>query len=298
MRKTTLILTLLASFALLPLRSVNALPADVGSKECRDAEVAARSMIPAESNHGRAMQAVRAFVGPAVDTGLITQECSDCITGQLAQCVIVGDVCGPDRSCGDSETDPTEDCDDGNDVPGDGCRPDCTREACGDGRLDPGETCEDGNTVSGDGCRADCTREICGDGMLDPDEICDDGNDLPGDGCRADCTRELCGDGMADPGEDCDDGNTDDGDGCSALCETEPPPCFTSGDFAGTSSTSGFVAGCVRSGDCVGNTCFNAMVSRRICVNCLLSGEDCSACDLAMTFPSAIPGGGCMNMCE
>ena len=94
---------------------------------------------------------------------------------------------------------------------------------CGDGTLDPGEECDDGNNVDGDGCSADCTVEgFCGDGVLDPGEECDDGNNVDGDGCSANCTVEgFCGDGVLDPGEECDDGNNVDGDGCSANCTVE-----------------------------------------------------------------------------
>jgi cysteine-rich repeat protein len=40
------------------------------------------------------------------------------------------------------------------------CRSDCTD--CGDGTLDTGESCDDGNNVSGDGCEPDCTQ-VCDD---------------------------------------------------------------------------------------------------------------------------------------
>ncbi len=35
---------------------------------------------------------------------------------------------------------------------------------CGDGNLDPGEECDDGNNMDGDGCSAHCTVETGGDG--------------------------------------------------------------------------------------------------------------------------------------
>ncbi len=35
---------------------------------------------------------------------------------------------------------------------------------CGDGILDPGEECDDGNDIDGDGCSANCTVETSGDG--------------------------------------------------------------------------------------------------------------------------------------
>ena len=71
---------------------------------------------------------------------------------------------------------------------------------CGDGIVDSGEQCDDGNNIDGDGCSADCQREptpACGDGNLDPGEQCDDGNTVAGDGCSATCTIEppIGGDG-------------------------------------------------------------------------------------------------------
>lgn len=130
-------------------------------------------------------------------------------------------------TCGNGTVEIGEECDDQNDVPGDGCENDCsrTRSICGNGILDPGELCDDHNTISGDGCRSDCVKvEVCGDGDLDASEVCDDGEAVSGDGCRADCQgEELCGDGLLDvaAGELCDDGNNIDGDGCSSDCTSD-----------------------------------------------------------------------------
>jgi cysteine-rich repeat protein len=38
---------------------------------------------------------------------------------------------------------------------------------CGNGVPDPGEECDDGNDFPGDGCQPDCLLPICGDGYLD-----------------------------------------------------------------------------------------------------------------------------------
>jgi cysteine-rich repeat protein len=103
---------------------------------------------------------------------------------------------------------------------------------CGDGNQDAGEECDDGNNVDGDGCSAACCIEyppppVCGDGNQDAGEECDDGNTVDGDGCSATCCIEYvppppcCGDGHMDAGEECDDGNTVDGDGCSSTCVVE-----------------------------------------------------------------------------
>jgi len=62
---------------------------------------------------------------------------------------------------------------------------------CGDTVLDSGEECDDGNNMDGDGCSSDCMIEMLhGNGVLDPDEECDDGNVEDGDGCAGDCVVE------------------------------------------------------------------------------------------------------------
>ena len=58
---------------------------------------------------------------------------------------------------------------------------------CGDGHVDSGEQCDDGNQVQGDGCENDCTLPRCGNGIVDNGEECDDGNQVNGDGCNNDC---------------------------------------------------------------------------------------------------------------
>jgi cysteine-rich repeat protein len=125
--------------------------------------------------------------------------------------------------CGDAVLNPSagEQCDDGNNVTGDGCRADCaSAETCGNFVVDPGEQCDDGNNVSADGCSATCLVDhLCGNGIVDPGEQCD-GGDAPTASCDVDGTAALCGDGVRNPaaGEQCDDGNNVDGDGCRNDC--------------------------------------------------------------------------------
>src|SRR5581483_4038240 len=130
--------------------------------------------------------------------------------------------------CGDATPDAEEECDDGNNVDGDGCESDCTLPACGDGVLEDDEECDDGNDQDGDGCESDCTLPFCGNGVVDPGEACDDGNDDGDDDCEPDCTPTpappVCGDGQVDPDERCDDGNDEDGDGCESDCTPTPGP--------------------------------------------------------------------------
>jgi cysteine-rich repeat protein len=136
------------------------------------------------------------------------------------------EACGNGILDNDSATGVHEQCDDGNNLGGDGCSSTCVRERCGNDVLDPGEQC-DGllglqpcNTLT-------CLQEACGNGVLDNDtttgvhEQCDDGNNLSGDGCSAACRFEVCGNGVQDPGEDCDDGALNNGvlpSTCSTTC--------------------------------------------------------------------------------
>jgi cysteine-rich repeat protein len=144
------------------------------------------------------------------------------------------DADGPCTSqCGNGMRECSEECDDGDTIPGDGCSATCTAEPpppnCGDGNVDyaDGEECDDGGTATGDGCDDRCRIEAppsCGDGALDiaDGELCDDGNTTAGDGCSPTCQLEpvgaSCGDGAMDPLEVCDDGNTANGDGCNPTC--------------------------------------------------------------------------------
>lgn len=131
----------------------------------------------------------------------------------------------------------------------------------GNGKLEAGEQCDDGNNVSGDGCSATGVVEagylchvpgspcslasLCGNNVVNSGEACDDGDTVAGaNGCSANCGLSLCGNGVVNnrqwPNFDqeiCDDGNLVEGDGCSRLCEVEP-------GFACTGSPSR----CVRSG--------------------------------------------------
>jgi cysteine-rich repeat protein len=99
---------------------------------------------------------------------------------------------------------------------------------CGNGNIDPGEQCDDGNQVSGDGCSANCVIEYCGDGIVnDVNEECDDGNQVSGDGCSANCVIEYCGDGIVnDVNEECEqDADCSPSEECQS-CECIPIGCF------------------------------------------------------------------------
>jgi len=82
-------------------------------------------------------------------------------------------------------------------------------EVCGDNLLVGEEQCDDGNLVPGDGCRADCTEERCGDGILDEFEACESGPDGFEVCCNEDCSFRGSGvacrisEGICDPAEYC-----------------------------------------------------------------------------------------------
>ena len=178
------------------------------------------------------------IISVADNDGETPSHSSASVTGSLTL-VVAG------TSCGNGLLESGEECDDGNNINGDGCSFDCKTESpepfCGDGNLDiqSGEECDDGNNLSGDGCSFDCKIEppepFCGDGNLDLEigEECDDGNNINGDGCSSDCKIEspepFCGDGNIDiqSGEECDDGNNLNGDGCDSNCKIESLPTLT-----------------------------------------------------------------------
>jgi cysteine-rich repeat protein len=150
--------------------------ADVGTKICRDVQLLAQATAGEEEdwrNHGGRVSAASDVVKPLKKSGVITPECASCIMHQFARKIAIDDqeLCGPDRICGDGELDPSEECDDGNNVDGDGCDANCVVEFCGDGILQPdlGEECDDGNNDPGDGCNEFCEIEEIAVGACCPD---------------------------------------------------------------------------------------------------------------------------------
>ncbi len=113
---------------------------------------------------------------------------------------------------------------------------------CGDGIARNGEQCDDGNNIDGDGCSRYCKTTggvakpiepaaVCGNSVIEDWESCDDGNTTNGDGCSDLCLIEVvitpveaqvvCGDGLLHTTEQCDDGNTINWDWCNASCRDE-----------------------------------------------------------------------------
>jgi cysteine-rich repeat protein len=121
--------------------------------------------------------------------------------------------------------------------------------SCGNGVLEPSEACDDGNRVSGDGCEKDCkSRETCGNGFVDIDvgELCDDNDDRAGSYCSSTCTVSTRCDAPAGGSLAtlCDDENE-----CTApICDPQTG-CGAVTVADGTSCSAG--AGTCRSGGCV-----------------------------------------------
>lgn len=207
-----------------------------------------------------------------------------------------GEACGDDRhcikqrcvfnTCGDGVQAGSEECDDGNQAPGDMCSPACkaTVASCGDGRVDQGEECDDGNSVAADTCSTSCTRNVCGNTRVDPGEECDDGNKVDTDSCSNRCLRHLCRNGVIDPGEECDDGNTNPNDGCTNACEKivcgdGMPGQQEECDDGNRIDTDGC------SNACTGNVCGNGRVDPN------------EVCDGALTKTGMVPMGSRCQTC-
>lgn len=217
-----------------------------------------------------------------------------------------GGAGGAEPACGDGVVTATEECDDANTDPGDGCDPACS--------VEKGYTCE--------GAPSQCATE-CGDGIPAGAEGCDDGNGIDGDGCDATCKVENgyscegepsecepgCGDGIIAGPEQCDDGDTDPDDGCDAACAVqtgytctgEPSICDTTCgdgilagaelcDDANTTEDDGCDAACVVES---GYTCTGApSTCATTCGDAIVAGAE--ACDDADTDP----GDGCDPGCS
>lgn len=126
--------------------------------------------------------------------------------------------------CGNGVVDGTEECDDGNENPLDGCQNDCKKPLCGDGIVQKGEECDDKNAVNDDACTVTCARPRCGDGIVQKGEACDSGlsNANAKDACRTTCVKPVCGDGILDGGEECDNGGQNADavpDACRTTCK-------------------------------------------------------------------------------
>ncbi len=136
-----------------------------------------------------------------------------CRAADVPTCVPAG--------CGNMEVDGTEECDDGNDITGDGCEDDCTWSCTDDIQ------CDDRDPCNGAEFCVDVTH-TCEHGTS---PTCDDSNGCTEDTCDAlGCRHTVIdddGDGYSPPSATCDDLDCDDHDpltypGAAERCEEAP----------------------------------------------------------------------------
>jgi cysteine-rich repeat protein len=152
-----------------------------------------------------------------VDAGVIVLTCegvedgTSC--GSMGGLICLDDECVT-SVCGDGFMNPLmqEECDDGNDVLGDGCELDCKPTCSEIGECDDGNACN-GNEV------CDTAAHVCVPGETAVDETpCTSAAVADGE-CRTGvCVPEGCGDMVVEGVEECDDGNQVSGDGCEPTC--------------------------------------------------------------------------------
>jgi cysteine-rich repeat protein len=131
------------------------------------------------------------------------------VPGQTGQFFCTKGNCEPSR-CGDGYTDKVgkEDCDDANDVAGDGCETGCLFS------CSKAEDCADTNVCNGaEVC--DSVTHTCKAGTPAADET-NCGTSLWCNGGL--CVAQGCGDGAVGGAEECDDNNAEDNDGCKREC--------------------------------------------------------------------------------
>eukprot|EP00434_Breviolum_minutum_P015683 symbB.v1.2.013816.t1/scaffold984.1/size146690/7 len=203
-----------------------------------------------------------------------------------------------------------EQCDDGNNLAGDGCDPSCVIEpgwicvsqasevnttalrcepVCGDGLLVVGEACDDGNQNSGDGCSQSCKVEsgfVClPEDLLTKSEVAT-GPPFAAQN-RTVCTP-ICGDGLVllTFGESCDDSNRIPGDGCDENCNVEPGyTCGSTGSLSASVCTPICGDGLLRSPE----TCDDGNTGK---------GDGCNEqCQLEQGYQCWPPGVPCRFLC-
>jgi cysteine-rich repeat protein len=235
--------------------------------------------------------------------------------------------------CGNGELGSSEECDDGNLLPDDGCAPDCTLE-CGDGRVSGAEdcdvglpegtpgacptTCDDGEVctadlLSGSDCDVTCSNTAITE-PADGDLCCPSGADAASDD---DCAGS-CGDGLRTGDEACDTGiavgnpgacldSCDDGVACTMDVLAGAATCAAACTYSPI-STAANGDGCCPSGATIGSdddcapACGDGVLSSgELCDTSLLSGVGrCpTSCDdgLACTADALVDAGTCAARC-
>eukprot|EP01107_Rhizomastix_libera_P004145 TRINITY_DN17163_c0_g1_i1.p1 TRINITY_DN17163_c0_g1~~TRINITY_DN17163_c0_g1_i1.p1 ORF type:complete len:1018 (-),score=220.48 TRINITY_DN17163_c0_g1_i1:68-3121(-) len=221
-------------------------------------------------------------------------------------------------------------------------QPACETTICGDSLIIDSEQCDDGNGNPGDGCSGTCQIEsgfvcnttvvpsschnVCGNMIASwPYEECDDGGTVGGDGCSADCKIEvgyactsknvtckpICGDSLVVGDEFCDNGNTtgcwncviQQGYNCTLDSANKSTCVSVCGDglfdpLKEECDTGGDSEGCVACKVQLGYACTNpngwkyVSVCGPVCGNSMVNGSE--TCDDGNT----VAGDGCSSFCK
>ncbi len=145
----------------------------------------------------------------ACQPGVAPPEGTDCGSGSLCR----NGACTP-GVCGDMYVTSPEECDDGNEVEGDGCDNNCMFSCVS---TDITRDCTPADACAGQGTCNDTTHECAAGTPLVYGTPCGSGGYC---NHSATCTVAVCGNSIVEPGEDCDDGGLDGTvtDGCNTQC--------------------------------------------------------------------------------
>ncbi|MFK8002177.1 MAG: putative metal-binding motif-containing protein [Polyangiales bacterium] len=236
-----------------------------------------------------ALSGCSALVNGALEEEEVSSDCRRMPDG--TRCgedqVCINNLCESAR-CGDGVVSRGEECDELDDVSGDGCEPNSCLFTCTED-VD----CEDGNPCTSNTCTETnlCVQDVAG-----PDTSCEPPSGDSGTCLEGLCVGEGCGNGVVDSGEECDDESA----GCVACqfgCEVDEEcrdESFCNGeetcDTIAHVCVEAAVLTCDDEDECTLDSCSESTDS---CVNTLIDedGDGYAADSLTCANPS--DGGDC-----
>lgn len=201
--------------------------------------------------------------------------------------ICISNLCESSR-CGDGIVAEDEDCDELDDVTGDGCEPNSCTFTCTEDT-----DCEDGNSCTTDTCSA---TNVCEQSEAGPETTCEPPSGATGTCLDGLCVGEGCGNGVIDAGEDCDDESS----GCIACqfgCE-EDEECrdefFCNGEETCDDITheceGASVLTCDDADECTLDSCSE---SSQACINTLIDEDGDGYAADTLTCANPNDGGDC-----
>ncbi|MCB9582781.1 MAG: hypothetical protein H6717_37425 [Polyangiaceae bacterium] len=209
--------------------------------------------VPATCGDGQTQSGEECDDGDTDDTNGCTTACKfSCLsTDPTRDCTATGDECAGSNKCDDTAHTctggtPKADNDPCNGGAGYCASGVCTTAQCGNSKTEPGEDCDDGNTDDTDGCTQQCKFTCtagtqCSDGNTCTQDVCSNAHvcsnpadtSKNGQACtggsgagtcqNGSCVPASCGDGNVTGSEQCDKGNQNGvpGSGCTSGCTYE-----------------------------------------------------------------------------